>query len=291
MGKRLVIVFMVSLLLFVGFGCSPVPEEDAPLRMALIPAGEAPAEIERYTPIMEYLSEYIGREIEPVVATSYTAVIVALEKGDIDIARFGAFSYILAAQEAGAEIIVRGVKESTGMDAYHSLIIARADSGIESVDDLKGSPFGFVDVASASGYLIPYAMLLQAGVDPEEDFSELYYAGSHPSVIEAVKAGHITAGAIADNRWEDALAAGVIEEGELIIVASSDPIPMSPEVVRAGLDPELKALIQEAYLKMPHELAQLAVGGLTHYVEARDEDYNPLREVARLLDLDLTELD
>lgn len=291
-GKLLhaVLELMLIVALIVGLaGCAEKMEE--PLKMAVIPAGEAIAEVERYEPIAKYLREQIGKEIELVVCTDYTAVITALKIGDCDIARSGPFHYLLAVEEAKAEIIVRGVKKKTGKDAYHSYIISRADSGIKTLEDLKGKTFAFVDVASTSGYLIPQAVLKGTGIDPEKDFPETFFAGSHPAVIEAVKAGQVDAGAIADNRWEDALEAGVIKEGELMIVAQSGDIPMAPTVVRSGMDPALKKKIQDAYLSMPSDVAEAAVGTLSGYVIAVDSDYDFLRDVAKVLDLDLTKME
>ena len=283
--------FLLVGLLLITIVLSACAKEEEPLKMALIPGGEAIAEVERYEPIAAYLAEQIGRDIEMVMCTDYTAVVIALKTGDADIARFGPFSYLLAVEEAKVEIIVRGVKKSTGKDAYHGYIITRADSGIKTLNDLKGKTFAFVDVASTSGYLIPQAVLKDAGIDPESDFAETFFAGSHPAVIEAVKAGQVDAGAIADNRWEDALEAGVIQEGELFIVYKTDPIPMSPEVVRSGMDPELKKKIQDAYLNMPSELSEQAVGKISGYVIAVDSDYDFLRDVSKVLDLDLSKMD
>ncbi|GAI40184.1 unnamed protein product, partial [marine sediment metagenome] len=59
-----------------------------------------------------------------------------------------------------------------------------------------------------------------AGIDPEKDF-DASFAGSHSAVIEAVKAGQVDAGATCDNRIEDALEAGVIEEGEIFIAQTT----------------------------------------------------------------------
>lgn len=282
--------FLLVGLLLIAIGLGACAKKEEPLKMALIPGAEALEEVERYKPIAEYLGEQIGKEVELIVCTDYTAVVTSLKVGDCDIARLGPFSYLLAVEEAKAEIIVRGVKKSTGQDAYLGYIITRADSGIKTLEDIKGKTFAFVGVASTSGYLIPQAMFKSAGIDPEKDF-ETSFAGSHAAVIEAVKAGQVDAGATCDNRIEDALEAGVIEEGEIFIVAKTDPIPMSPEVVRSGMDPALKKKIQDAYLNMPSDLAEQAVGKLSGYVKAVDSDYDFLREVAKVLDLDLTKMD
>lgn len=287
-----VVRFLLAGFLIITIGLSAcTTETEEPLRMAVIPAEEAIVEMERYAPIVEYLEEQIGRDIEMVTCTDYAAVIISLRIGDCDMARLGPFSYLLAVEEAQVEIIVRGVKESTGKDAYHALIITNADSEIKTLEDIRGKTFAFTDVGSTSGYLIPQAMFKSVGIDPEEDI-DVSFAGSHSTVIEVVvNARQIDAGACADNRLEDALEAGIVKESEIFIVAKSDPIPTSPTAVRAGLDPVLKEKIKDAYLAMPGEIAQNAPGKLSGYVEAHDSDYDFLREVAKVLGLDLTGMD
>lgn len=284
--KRLIVILLVAVLLIVGVGgCGEKPPES--LKMAVIPAGGAIAELEKMQPIADYLSEYIEMPIEFVVCTDYTAVVVSLATGDCDFARFGPFNYLLAVQEADAEIMVTGVKAKTGKAAYHSYIIAHPDSGIETLDDLKGHTFAFVDVASASGYLYPQAVLRDAGIDPDKDLT-VQFAGSHPAVIEVVRSGHVDAGATCDNRIDDALDAGALEEGEINVIYITGPIPTSPTACRPGLDPELKEKIIQAYLNMPPEIAVFEAGKLSGYVRAQDSDYDFLRVVAEVLDLDLT---
>lgn len=286
----LIIILLVATSTMVG--CTPEKEVEveSPLQMALIPGGDAISEMERYEPIVEYLEGEIGREIDLFVCSDYSAVVVALKQGSCDIARLGPFSYVLAVQEAKCEIIASGVRKKTGKATYESHIIARGDSGIESLVDLKGRDFAFLDVGSATGYLLPMAMFKKVGIEPDEDLT-YFFAGSHPAVIEAVLQGQVVAGATNDQRLDTALAEGVFAEGEIVTVAKSDPIPTSPTVVRAGLDPELKERIKQAYLGMPPELAELAVGTLLRYEEAFDSDFDPVRELAEILDLDLTQMD
>ena len=46
-----------------------------------------------------------------------------------------------------------------GSKTYRSQVVVRADSGITSIDQLRGKKFAFVDPASASGFLFPNALL------------------------------------------------------------------------------------------------------------------------------------
>ena len=117
------------------------------LRMGLIPADDAEEMLRDYEPVRQYLSQKLGIPVEIQVTSDYTAAIEAMRYKHIDMAWFGPFSYIIAANVADAEAIVNGVRRSDGKSDYHSVIVTRADSGINSLADLKGKSFAFVDPA------------------------------------------------------------------------------------------------------------------------------------------------
>jgi len=253
----------------------------------LLPAASAEVEKNKYEDARRYLEETLGRPVTLKTVTNYAAVTLALKRSnpekEIMISRFGPFEFVLANTQTDVEALVRGVKKSTGKDAYYSLIVARKDSGIEELDELKGKKFAFVDIGSTSGYLIPKAVFGLTEMS-EEDFGKVYFAGSHEAVILAVKNGSVAAGAVADNRYQDALDDGVIEEGEFVIVHRSDAIANSPIAVRADLDPKTKAEIRDAFLNMPMEITEQTAKVLG-YVPAANEDYTFIVELARSLGL------
>ncbi|MCS7003373.1 MAG: PhnD/SsuA/transferrin family substrate-binding protein, partial [Dehalococcoidia bacterium] len=85
--------------------------------------------------------------------------------------------------------------------------------------------------------------------------------------------------------------------GRLAPLAYSDPIPNTPFAVRRDLPDSFKRAVRDALLQIkdkPELVAQLR----SWYVDAPpqlnlrslDQYYNPLRDVARLLNLDLREL-
>ena len=87
----------------------------------------------------------------------------------IDVAFFGPFSYVLAAEPVEAEAIITGGTDAGDVATYHSCIVTRPDSGITCIEDLLANAseitFSFVDPASTSGNLIPRGYLLSIGVD------------------------------------------------------------------------------------------------------------------------------
>jgi phosphonate transport system substrate-binding protein len=257
------------------------------LKWGLIPADDATEMLRQYQPLVEYLEGKLGIEIEIQVTTDYTAAILAMKNKHIDMAWFGPFSYILAADEAGAEALVNGVRRDTGKATYRTIFVTRAGSGIETLDDLKGRTFAFVDPASTSGNLIPRKILMENGIDPKNDFSTWYYAGTHNAVELAVKNGTVDAGADSDTSYNRMLDAGQIDTEVNVIIYESEPIPGSPIVVRGDLPQDLKDSIQQALIEMDEQTIYQVQGwgDIEKYVAVTDSDYDIIRETRDLLNL------
>ena len=55
--------------------------------------------------------------------------------------------------------------EKDGSIFYIAAMVVRKNSGIDSIDDMKGHSLAFTDPNSASGYLIPSVTLRAKGID------------------------------------------------------------------------------------------------------------------------------
>ena len=260
------------------------------LKMGLIPADDAEEMLRNYEPVREYLSDKLGIPVEIKVTSDYTAAIEAMRSKHIDMAWFGPFSYVIAANVADAEAIVNGVRRSDGKSDYRSIIVVRADSGIETLEDLKGKSFAFVDPTSTSGNLIPRKILKENGIDPDKDFSMTYYAGTHNAIEYAVANKKVDAGADSDNSYDRMVQAGEVDPKLNKIIYTSEPIPGSPIAVRGDLPAELKKSIQDALVTMDEQTIN-KVGGwgdVMKYQRVSDSDYEIIRETAKILGMDVT---
>ena|SRR3989338_536138 len=260
------------------------------LRMGLIPADDADEMLRSYEPVKEYLSKSLGIPVEIKVTSDYTAAIEAMRGKHIDMAWFGPFSYIIAANVAGAEAIVVGVRRADNRSDYRSIIVAREGSGITSLKDLKGKSFAFVDPASTSGNLIPRKMLLENNIDPDKDFSRTFFAGTHNSVEYAIANKKVDAGADSDNSFERMVAAGEIDPKVNIVIFKSDPIPGSPIAVRKDLPAAFRKKIQDALANMDEQtiLKVDGWGNIARYDKVTDSKYDIIRETAKALGMDVT---
>lgn len=262
------------------------------LNIGMVPGEDAEVRIKRYEPMIDHLKSYLGMDVKAFVGTDYTATVEAMRARKVDAAYFGPFSYVLAAQVAEARAFVVPGSADGITNTYHSLLVTHTASGISSVADLRGRNFAFVDPASTSGYLIPRAMLIKAGVDPDRDLRAVF-AGGHDASLLAINGKRVDAGAVASTQHKRMIEAGIVDAANLVTLETSEPIPSSPFAARGSLDPSLAELLREAFLQAhnymsPEVRRELLGGERNQYVPADDSLYDPIRDVARILNLDLT---
>ena len=256
------------------------------LTIGLIPSEDSQAMIEASKQVLSTLESRLGMPVVPFVATDYNGIIEALRAGKLDVAYLGPFSYVLATSVANVEAFAVAVTRKTGQSAYKSVIVARKDSGIRELADLKGRTFAFVDPSSASGHLFPKAGLEQAGFVPAQLFSRVIFSGSHDASILAVENRKVDAAAVADRIFASAVSKGLVKQDDFQVVWSSRPIPESPMVWRKDLDPALQQKVASALASIK-DVPWGDQGVLDGFQPTSDAAYDVVRDTAKVLDLDL----
>lgn len=270
--------------------CAGLPQhasaQPRALTIGLIPAEDSQAMIESSRQVLDALQQQLGMPVKPFVATDYNGVIEALRAKKLDVAYLGPFSYVLASSVAEVEAFSVAVTKKTGQSAYRSVILARKDSGLRSVAELKGRNFAFVDPSSASGHLFPKAGLQQTGLDPDAYFGRVVFSGSHDASILAVANKKVDAAAVADRIFNSAVAKGTVKQDDFVVLWSSRPIPESPMVWRKDLDPALKEKLAKALANLK-DVKWGDQGVLNGFQPTSDAAYDVVRDTAKVLKLDL----
>lgn len=193
-----------------------------------------------YQPIMDYLTEHTSYRFELKLSRDYNEAVKLMRTGVTPIASLGDVTFIEAFHAFAATPILRPLNKE-GKPYYRSIIIVAENSAIRSLEDLRGKSFAFGDIHSTSGNLIPRNYLFQQGITL---FDLGFYDNldSHDAVVKAVLKGKFDAGAV-----KDVLAQHYQSHG-LRLLASSDPIPSVPIVVRPDTPPQLIAEVRQALL-------------------------------------------
>lgn len=286
--RRLIIAAAAALLLSPAM---PLMADDRAnpdkLRVALLPDENAATIIQNAQPLKDYLSKRLGKEIEIQVTTDYSSMIEAMRFGRIEIGYFGPLSYVLAKSRA-PEIEPFGVGVVDGKPTYRSILIANAEGPVKTYDDIRGKPFAFGDQASTSSHLAPRTVLAKAGLNGDVDY-KVVHLGKHDAVARAVAAGQVPAGGLSEAIYGVLVERGKIDPSKLHVLGYSDPLPNYPLTMQGYLAPELKEGIRSAFLELkdPEILELFRVERLD---PTDDADYDVLRDMATILELDLAKV-
>lgn len=259
-----------------------------PLQMMFVPSGDAQVILKGGREIGQLLQEETGLHFKTSVATSYAAVIEAMGAGKVDVGWLATFSYVLAHDKYGVELLL--VVQRFGSPFYRGQVMVRADSGIQNLAGLKGKRFAFVDPASTSGYLYPKTLLLSQGFDPEHFFKKSIFAGSHNAVVLSIYKGEVDGGAAYDGSRSAVAKTFPDVFDKVKVIAYTKEIPNDTVSVRKGLSGELKLKIREGLKKISHSPGGSKilkkVYGISGFTDL-DGLFDPVREAGRLLNLNL----
>jgi len=169
---------------------------------------------------------------------------------------------------------VKALRE--GKPFHHAVIVTRNDSGINTLEDIRGRSFAFGDLHSTSSHIVPRAMLLGAGVDIK-DLLYYNYLGHHDDVAKAVLAGDFDAGGIMEST------ARAFKDKGLRLLKFSDDIPEFNICVSSDIDPQVADGLKEALVGIDGGTSEGAAilksvsESYTGFLEASDADYENVR--------------
>jgi phosphonate transport system substrate-binding protein len=256
--------------------------ESQVLRVSAIP-DEAPTELQRkFAPLGAYLEKQLGMPVKFVPVTDYAATVEGLAGKHIDLVWYGGFTFVQARRRTGNAVpLVQRAEDAR----FHSKFIARVDSGIESLADLKGKTFAFGSVSSTSGHLMPRHFLRLAGIDPDKDFARYSFSGAHDATVKWVEAGKVDAGALNESVWEKLVEAKKVDLSKVKVVYTTPDFYDYNWTVRGDMQPALREKIRKAFLALdsanPEHKAILDLQRASRFIDTNSENYRGIEEAAK----------
>ncbi len=189
----------------------------------------------RWQPFADYMSAHLGRPVEIVVPRGFGKMKRTIEEGEVDFFYINSHVFYRLSQ-SGKAVPVAQMENIAGKTTSRSEVFVRKNSGIQSVDDLKGKEIAFISPMGAGGYMAPRAYLYESGLESGKDFKEVFTKNLSNS-IHGVLLGDYDAATMCGVNYE--LMSHKIKTGELMVIASSDEYPENLIAARKGLVPEL----------------------------------------------------
>ncbi|RKF17103.1 phosphate/phosphite/phosphonate ABC transporter substrate-binding protein [Roseovarius spongiae] len=258
------------------------------LRFSMIPTEETTQELSLYQPLVNQIKKATDKNVEFFLPTSYASVVEAMLGGFVDLGMHGPYSYVIAQEkDPELEVIVTYAKHKGHFQeegpGYKAILVARSDSGYESVDDLEGTVIGLTDPASTSGNLLPRVAFTKViGKDLEDFFSRVVYTGGHDLSAVAVLEGQVDAAFVATHRIDNVIDRDLATMDDYTVLWTSPVIPQDPFVVDGRLCDELVDKIRDAFLTLgdtEEGRTYLENVNASKFVRMEDSDYDIIRDL------------
>jgi phosphonate transport system substrate-binding protein len=255
----------------------------AVFRVTTIPEEVATEQVRKFTPIAKYLEGKLGMKVEFTPVSDYPAAVEALVNKKVDLVWFGGFTHVQAQIRSGGKIIPIAQREED--TRFQSVFIAKTDSGIKTLADLKGKQVSFGSQSSTSGHLMPRSFLLQAKIDPDKDFRRVAYSGAHDATIASVVSGKVEAAALDITVWRKFVAENRVDTKAVDVFFTTPPFFNYNWSVHADMPADLRARVQKALLDIdpatPEGKEILQLNRATRYIPTSAENYKGIEAAAR----------
>lgn len=191
--RVLMVVAVVSVFLA---ACKPAPaptptppalgSEERPIQVYFVPSVELGNIVTGGEIMRQALEEATGLKFEVYVPTSYAAAIEGMCASPGDTMGFPAtLAYVVANARCGVDAAL--IADRYGRVVYYAEFLVPRDSDLQSLEDLSGKKWGYVDATSTSGHIVPMIMLDRAEVEVAEKVA----TGGHTQAVLALYNGEV----------------------------------------------------------------------------------------------------
>jgi phosphonate transport system substrate-binding protein len=268
---------------------------DRPVSLAFTPSQESATIATNGAAIKAALEKATSLSWKVTTMTSYAAQVEGMCSGSIDVGFFAPLQMtLLIGKSCGTPVLGALRKDDTGQLAttYKSQILVRADSGLNSIADLKGKKFAFVDPLSASGYVYPtLAIKNKTGQEPKTYFSQTIFAGGHPQAALAVFNKQVDAAAMFIDARDSLVATNPTIKTDTKVIDTAGPIPNDGVALRKGFPDDIGKAVTEALIAYSKDAGGAKVfSTLFQWDGIQPIDakfYDPMKEAAALAGVDV----
>jgi two-component system sensor histidine kinase TtrS len=279
-------VLMTALLLFCAAAALP-GQADAQVKIGVLAKRGAPLCMQKWGATGQYLSEKIGQPVT-IVPLKFEAIEPAVTAGAVDFVLANSAFYVELEKKHGCQAVATLINSRNGnaLSEFGGVVFVRSDSPVQTLADVKGKKFMVVKRSSFGGSQMAWRLLVENGIDPDKDCSEVMEGGKHDNVVLAVLNGACDVGTVRSDTLERMADEGKINladfrvvnkvEDDFPFVHSTPLYPEWPLAAVAGTDAGLSEQIAAALLAMPQDSAAAKSAKVVGW--SAPADYGPVRE-------------
>lgn len=235
-----------------------------------------------FKPLADHLSQQLGEPVKLVIPKNFKEFWKGVEQQKFDLVHYNQYHYIKSHKDLGYKVIVSN--EEFGNKLIAGAISVRKDSGIKSVNDLKGKTILFGGGKKAMGsYIAPTAILKTAGLTAGKDY-QVKFAKNPPSAVIGVYNNAASASGSGNVILKIKAVTKKVKVDDITILAESEAFTHLPWAVKASMPDEKAKKIQNIMVNLKNSDAGKAIlksAKVTGFYSVSDADFSKVREITK----------
>jgi two-component system, LuxR family, sensor histidine kinase TtrS len=288
------VAFLILFTIAAGASTFSPEAEAADFRIGVLAKRGSAKAFEQWGPTAAFLTQKLKKNYV-IVPLKFTEIEPALKNQKIDylLANSAFYATFQAPYNLKAILTMVNRRGKVARKEFGGVIFTRSDSGINSLDALKGKDFMCVKYSSFGGAHMAWRMLLEKGIDPKRDFKSFKEGGTHDKVVMAVKSGAVQAGTVRSDTLERMHEEGKINIDDFkVINRVSDSFPFMhstqlypewPLVVCPSVNKKDWRLVAKALMLLPTDHEVLSASKV--YKWTYPSDYAQVTECLKVVGL------
>lgn len=255
----------------------------APLKIAVASVISPMENVNLYGDLLNQIGERVNMNVEMVQRENYSETNRLVDSGEVQIA-FICSGALLGSLKPSQGQEILATPQIAGSTTYRSYIVVPASSDAESILDLRGKSFAYMDPLSYSGRIAPQYMVKQLGYNPEKFFGKTLYTYSHDKSIRAVADGIVEGAAVDSLIYDLTVAKDDGIRGKIKVIDQSEEVGNPPIIVSNKTDKELIARLKNTLMTMHMDEEGREAMALLHFdrfVHPDSRLYDRVWEMAR----------
>ncbi len=253
--------------------------------IAVLPCSDVEMTFKRFHPLITYLKQQTGFNIEIMVPKDYAEFEWGIKNGDIDFALQDPHTYARFARLYKRDALIRSLTRE-GETSQRGAIIVRKDSSINTIKDLRGKTVMFGPKLSATKSIAAKEVFKENGIDIDKDLRAYQNGGCCEDIAFNVYLKAVDAGVVCDHfleeHSEDRNDLGM-DPKQLKVIGKTKAVPTRVFTARKELSNIIINRINQALLdlnkKNPEHGKILYPAELGGFQKAEDKDYDKIRSL------------
>ena len=253
------------------------------ITIGILPCTDAVMTFKMFYPLITYIEQETGFDIKMAIPRNFTEFERDIKNGDIDFVLQDPHTYVRLAGLYDKKAIIRALNPD-GTATQSAVVIARKDSGMNKLEDIRGKNVMFGPRLSAHKWLAAKLLFEENGINIDKDLKAYSNGGCCEGIAFNVYLKVVDAGVVCDHFLEEHSGKQRelgVDAKEVIVVCRTKSVPTRVFAARREINNDIIARINEALLRLDNNkpahkkiLYRAELGG---FQKSKDEDYNGIR--------------